>query len=326
MKNIFLKILVNLLLFIVLFTVLDFYILTKWDKEAFNIKHLPEYIESYVSSYKELHHYSFFVRKDILDQIINGPNGPDDFYRPIENENSKPEIVLFGCSFTYGDLLNDNETFSYQLAKETGYKVINRAKSGWSVQHMLFQLENDDFYKIVPKSDYVIYLHIPQHIRRVYLPGDWDKNIYYKKTKDGKLVLKQHSFNYFHTNLIGQIISWYSCKLGEFSEKELDFYFQHFTQSVENIRKHWGNDTKIIFFNYYDNYTHDDITEKYYNQMKEQGVIIVKLKDLSKTDYTDSKYKIENDGHPNAKAWREITPLFIEYLNKQGYLIPNKNK
>lgn len=57
----------------------------------------------------------------------------------------KLPIILFGCSFTYGDGLNNNQTFSYKLSHLAKRPVYNRAECGWGVQHMLSNLEEKTF-------------------------------------------------------------------------------------------------------------------------------------------------------------------------------------
>lgn len=50
-------------------------------------------------------------------------------YKTVGSKNKKP-VVIFGCSFAYGEYLNDNQTFGYKLSKQTGRTVYNFAYSG----------------------------------------------------------------------------------------------------------------------------------------------------------------------------------------------------
>ena len=322
MKNIFIKILINVLILIILLLFLDFIAFYLW-RASFDKSYktnLLKYISSSVEMYRDIGHSPFINKEKLGDVLINSEN-----YRPVENPDAEPVIVIFGCSFAYGAWLGDDETFSHLLAKETGYKVINRAVGAGSVQHMLYQLENENFYKIIPKADYVIYVYMYDQIKRTYLPNiHWNRTVYYKKTKDNNLNLKKFSINYANNSIIGYFAAWICEKFGIASEKDLDFYFLHITQSIENIKKHWGNDTKVILLYYpYGNDNKDD--EKYVYDLEKQGVIVVKTEYFSSNDYVDLKYKISpDDFHPNKLAWEEITPLFVKYMNKQGYLLPNK--
>lgn len=102
-----------------------------------------------------------------------------DFYNNFKNEEwffrspsdllykNRP-IILFGCSFTYGQNLEQNQTMSYKLSQYTNRAVINRAHSGWGIQHMLWQLKNDKELTKIPNPEYIIYTFIPDHIGRLY--------------------------------------------------------------------------------------------------------------------------------------------------------------
>ena len=55
-------------------------------------------------------------------------------FRPDENVNSdKPPVLFMGCSFTWGDGLEKNETISSQFAKLIDRPTYNRAGMGWGL-------------------------------------------------------------------------------------------------------------------------------------------------------------------------------------------------
>jgi hypothetical protein len=54
---------------------------------------------------------------------------------------SKPEIWLFGCSFTHGWSLNDEETYPWVLQERLPmYEVVNYGVGGYGTIHALLQL------------------------------------------------------------------------------------------------------------------------------------------------------------------------------------------
>lgn len=79
------------------------------------------------------------LRDVLIERII--------FLENLNKKNgNKKSIVLFGCSYTYGDGLSEEETFSLQLYKSTkGYDVYNYGISGGGVQHMLYLLKDLTF-------------------------------------------------------------------------------------------------------------------------------------------------------------------------------------
>lgn len=64
---------------------------------------------------------------------------------PLENyaENqTKPEIWIFGCSYTYGWSINDNETFTWLVQEQfPEYEVINFGVNGYGTIHALLKLQ-----------------------------------------------------------------------------------------------------------------------------------------------------------------------------------------
>jgi len=55
---------------------------------------------------------------------------------------SRPEIWIFGCSFTYGWALNDEETFPWLLQEKLqGYEIVNFGTSGYGTLHALIQFK-----------------------------------------------------------------------------------------------------------------------------------------------------------------------------------------
>jgi hypothetical protein len=63
---------------------------------------------------------------------------------PLESYNlpdsHKPEIWIFGCSFTYGQGLNDNQTYPWLLQQRLKeYEVLNFAGAGYGTIHSLIQ-------------------------------------------------------------------------------------------------------------------------------------------------------------------------------------------
>lgn len=143
--------------------------------------------------------YKNFMTRDISVENSRQMLITSDEFRPVENEKSKKApIVLFGCSFTYGAELENNQTFSYKLAQKTGRPVYNRGLNGLGVQHMLFQLQDKSFYEIIPKPEYVVYVFMEGHIQRITTPVVPSfPNCYtafYKNSRGGGTYLKEENF------------------------------------------------------------------------------------------------------------------------------------
>ncbi len=61
------------------------------------------------------------------------------------NKKFKKSVLFFGCSFTYGEGVKDNQSLPYvfNLKTNSKYNVANFGFSGYGVQQMLTILEND---------------------------------------------------------------------------------------------------------------------------------------------------------------------------------------
>jgi lysophospholipase L1-like esterase len=59
-------------------------------------------------------------------------------------KSTKPQIWIFGCSYTFGWVLNDQESYPWRLqALLPEYDIVNFGTSGYSTLQSLIQLENE---------------------------------------------------------------------------------------------------------------------------------------------------------------------------------------
>ena len=251
--------------------------------------------------------------KDSFETLIYSKN-----IRKVENENSKEKpILIFGCSFTEGSGLKDNETISYKLGKTITRPIYNRGLSGTGVQHMLFQLKTEEFYKIVPKPEYIIYIFMDGHTQRIFTPVTLSFNncytAFYKKEKN-ELKLKKRNFlsdKIIIQHYISNQLAWYFLNrfkiYKDFSENLLIDYIQ---ESRKEAEKHWGKDLKFVVMFY-----RDPIRQETIKELDDLGYIIITKEDF-KINVWDKKFQIsETDDHPNGLAWDYIVPEIVKKLN-----------
>lgn len=76
--------------------------------------------------------------------------------------------IFLGCSFTFGDGLNDNETIPFFFSKNTKtFKGYNFGYSGYGPNHALVKLQHDSLNKIVTQKEGIgFYVYIHDHINR----------------------------------------------------------------------------------------------------------------------------------------------------------------
>lgn len=88
----------------------------------------------------------------------------------------KPEIWIFGCSFTHGWGVNDDETWPWRLQRQfPHYRVVNFATSGYGNLHSRLQLEHA--LTTGHKPELVILAYAGFHDQRNTANGFWMKTL-----------------------------------------------------------------------------------------------------------------------------------------------------
>ena len=91
--------------------------------------------------------------------------------------NARGDTWLFiGCSFTFGEGVEDHETLPARFSEQLGWEanVVNLAVSGWGAHHMLRMLETGRLGGAGPPVKHVIYQAIPNHVVRAAGKARWD--------------------------------------------------------------------------------------------------------------------------------------------------------
>lgn len=84
---------------------------------------------------------------------------------------SKKNIIFLGCSFTFGQGLENEETFPWLVGKKTGFRTFNKGIPGSSPLNVLQHLREmkTDFFKNIPPDETTVVLTlIPEHFQRIF--------------------------------------------------------------------------------------------------------------------------------------------------------------
>jgi hypothetical protein len=84
-------------------------------------------------------------------------------------------LIFFGCSFTYGEGVQDTETIPAQAALGlTGYQPHNYGFHGHGTSHMLRKMQSQTLqHEVVEKEGILVYLFLDFHISRVIGSMRW---------------------------------------------------------------------------------------------------------------------------------------------------------
>ncbi len=171
--------------------------------------------------------------------------------RPIEYKNSdKQAIILFGCSYTYGFGLNENETFSRKLADYTNRTIINRGRSGTGIPFLYYQLNDTEVINQFPKNpEYIIFTLIPDHFPRLFRYRNFvmtgEHTLRYK-IKDNELVIDKPINPTIHSLFTSIIIEEYLEQKNATNKNKVDMLFKKLMEeSYKKIKDNFPN-TKFV--------------------------------------------------------------------------------
>jgi hypothetical protein len=117
---------------------------------------------------------------------------------PSDSPNVRGSVLFFGCSFTIGEGVADNEAMPYVtgLLTRGRYAIYNFGFHGYGPQQMLAALEQGLVRSVVTEPPrYIIYQAIPYHIERVAGLITWFPHAPRYRLTDGGRVTEQGNFD-----------------------------------------------------------------------------------------------------------------------------------
>jgi hypothetical protein len=118
---------------------------------------------------------------------------------PYRKDDLAGTALFFGCSFTFGEGLQDNETLPYQVGDQSGgrYRTFNFSFQGYSPAQMLAAIEHGMVRRLVDTTPrYAFYVAIPTHVWRVAGRVAWaDHTPRYVLDGDGMVSQEGHFEN-----------------------------------------------------------------------------------------------------------------------------------
>lgn len=251
------------------------------------------------------------------DNLISGrlPDG-------LQYKDKEP-IVIFGCSYAFGQHLNKDQIFSSKLSNLLKRPVYNRAISGGSFQNMYTQILSPIFYKDVPATDNVIYVMIGDHYRRSLIRYFDILDIHilpHFSVRNNKL----YQYNY-KNNFLNFIYSLYTVKYfnhinankfinnPQNADKLTDLSVLYFIESKKELEKHWKRkiNFSIILYEDWEILYKDKLKQK----LEKEGFTVISTKELTDEDLRIEKWQMQDNHHPTEAAWDLLTPKIIECLN-----------
>lgn len=322
--KIFKIILINIILIILVLFLCD-YLTYKAVCNEYISKYTPDKVKLYPPP-----EYKYFYQHEFVNTTIqflkNHQN--DGMFRPVFKEEldypAKPSILVFGCSFAFGGLLNERQTFSYKLQKQTNRPVYNYGICAGGIQHMLYIIQHPEFLRRVDDiPQYAIYVYIPDHQRRLHADSHpIETNGLYLRYdfKENNLQLKKEylpSFMY-RTFLVRRFLynlykKYYDGDYSKQTRYENFILTNEIFLESKNILSERYPGIKFVILKYSD---FAPVAEYKYlwDILEKEGFIIIDTKDLVGRKFTVDD-TTEDKFHPNEQAWDLIVPKLAEKLN-----------
>jgi hypothetical protein len=244
------------------------------------------------------------------------------FHAGEKKKNYNEFIALFGCSFTYGYALNDNETINYHLntKKDFPFFTYNYAVAGSGTSHTLWLIKNSDFNKQIPeKKGVFIYVLMDQHMHRVtgaYPASDQQREMpYYEKNEKGELISLGSTKE--RRPIFSKIMFYTGKFFGNSILKNREFparnksYIKYFCDLLTEAKRHITStyrDGRFVVYGHSYFPTDPDILSCLKNNNIEHF-------DGTKVE-NHPEYIIQGDGHPNDKWNKLIADDIYKYLAK----------
>lgn len=316
-KNVLKIILINLSIFILLFLLLEFLTYLQPNKTD------ADYIKRYNEYAKENHLPK--LKLGYYPCVEFNYNRAKKTFRPVEIgklKDIKRPVLFFGCSFTYGSMLENNQTLSYKISKLTGRTTYNRGFPGSGPQLMLLQLQDPQFYKEVPDTQYIIYTFIWDHILRLYAynnciaptsEGNYEINLRYR-LKNGKLEKVKPGYLLFYRSFLVKKIQYYIKQKKSMDKEEyFPLFLKILKESQSLAKKHYKNPKFVILL--YKDSGGAIFNESQIKAIEKEGFIVIDAEKLVGHELMSQKYRMPDKEHPSEQAWNEIAPKLIKKLN-----------
>jgi hypothetical protein len=230
-------------------------------------------------------------------------------------------VWFFGCSFTIGEGVRDEDTLPYLYAAKSGVKTYNFGFHGYGPHQMLRMLETTYITDIDPKKPSLVYYNaISVHIERAAGLVAWDKDgpnyvldgdtvRYAGKFSDGNLVIKYMDKIAAKSLVYGQVIRPLLFKL---EDSDRDRYIRIVKKSADVVREKYGSKLVVVLWDVFaDRSAASDIDSDFIEkELTARNVEVVRVsKALGRDNY--KQYFIPHDGHPTVAGHTKVAELLI---------------
>lgn len=214
---------------------------------------------------KSSHPTASFGHRDLMfdTPVYDARYTFDDMGRRIlpAAPKARNDLLIFGCSFTFGCGLENEQTWAWLLAKDLGpdWRLANYAYNGFGLQHMLGMLEDNMISPPTGQFRQALFLAIKDHIRR--FTGLFSLKSLWYDMEDGKLVRKGFTTESPYAPIIkipaifngSKAARWLASSLSGFIygrnlERFKAAYVEMLVESAKILKDKYGTDLTVLLW------------------------------------------------------------------------------
>lgn len=269
--------------------------------------------------------------------IYDATYGFDDFGRrriPGQKiDEHKPNLLLLGCSQTFGQGVQDDETMPYFMQQlNPGYNVYNMGISGAGLSEILDDMQSKKrFADLGARGGVVVYSFIYDHLERMFCSVDcyrtervaWvPKKNHYDFDEQGNLTnygphryrwLRAGLYRWFAKSQFLNFIGYDRPRVYSASEQRR---FVRMLKEVELFYRKFGYDFYLYPWD-----SGSDFGDTFKSELKRAGIKFIDYK-LAPIQLLRAQGTIPGDGHPNAFGHYIAATLITQMLKDKPPEIP----
>lgn len=208
--------------------------------------------------------------------------------------------IFMGCSFMFGEGLNDDETVPYYFSQLSDFKynVINAGLKSSATYIAYALLKSDKFIECIDtKIEYIIYEFFSDHI--------------YRNLVGTSIIYKIDNGNLVETDE-GYPVEIFTNKLLQFKYKEdgLNLTTKLLEEMDKLAKEKYYSKFLVVL---YETYDHDNITKEIKESLDKAKIENIYTK-IKKDEHDEDYYRIKNDNHPTKNANKEIAQTVYDYI------------
>ncbi|MDL2272755.1 phage holin family protein [Desulfovibrio sp. OttesenSCG-928-I05] len=234
-----------------------------------------------------------------------------------QHSAARKAVVLFGCSFTWGEGLNDHDTFAWKLGEMLGpdTQVFNFGIQGYGSHHMLAWIEQGLLADIAAHYDsvQVFYSTIRGHELRSMGYSQWDPSGPWYGFEKGRIVRKGvfadniSSLRPYTDAVFGKSMIYRKIQSTKFIPRWMRFKHHAgiIREADRRVEELCGTRLTAMLW--------PEVLFK--EELEAEGVAMLDLDPLFPDwDEQHDKYRIPCDSHPNALANDIVARAIYDYL------------